>query len=635
MEGLTLRNSPAGGLTVLGSESVGNTLERLTIHDNKNSGLNIFGGATGMLVLNCDSYRNFDPQNNGQDADGFAAKFGIGPGTIFLGCRAWANSDDGWDFWMAGNAVTVEDCRAYDNGFDIWNFGPAFEGNGNGFKLGRGDGAHELRNCLAWGNRVRGFDANANTSGTILYNCTGWDNNFNFRFFGEPKHVLRNCLSHEGIAEIRDATDDESNSWTLPVTVTDKDFRSLSDVIATGPRAADGSLPTSNFLQLANGSDAINAGVDVGLPFSGIAPDLGAYETEQAARGGIGRTEAEAMNLSNYETATRQATSGRQIIQAISRNQGASASYQFTGSDGEYDLRIRYLDETDGRTTFTLIANDVTTRQWVADQVIEGIDLWKTETVEGVFLLENSRIEVQAGPDGGEYARLDYIEVVVPSVNNATLTVRARGTTGEEVMTLRINNQEVTRWKVTSDWADYTYESAVTGNVKVAFVNDKFIRDKIDRNLVVDNIRTADKVQEAEAQAINTGAWAGTCGGGSFSETMQCNGYIDFGDVVSNSRTIASQANRKRTEEDIPHSSKDKIVVYPNPVFNGHATVSIQQSLVPRLLVLVNGTGEVVRSQATDGQHLINLDLSSLPSGVYFLKIPGKESAAAQKIIIW
>lgn len=53
-----------------------------------------------------------------------------------------------------------------------------------------------------------------------------------------------------------------------------------------GPRNPDGSIPESDFLRLAPDSDAIDAGMDVGLPFAGKAPDLGAleYDPEKAIR---------------------------------------------------------------------------------------------------------------------------------------------------------------------------------------------------------------------------------------------------------------------------------------------------------------------------------------------------------------
>jgi hypothetical protein len=46
------------------------------------------------------------------------------------------------------------------------------------------------------------------------------------------------------------------------------------------PRQPDGSLPVLSFLHLAGGSDLIDVGTDVGLPFLGSAPDLGAFERQ-------------------------------------------------------------------------------------------------------------------------------------------------------------------------------------------------------------------------------------------------------------------------------------------------------------------------------------------------------------------
>jgi len=51
---------------------------------------------------------------------------------------------------------------------------------------------------------------------------------------------------------------------------------------AVGPRQADGSLPVIDFLKLAPGSHLIDAGVNVGLPYNGAAPDLGWFESGTA-----------------------------------------------------------------------------------------------------------------------------------------------------------------------------------------------------------------------------------------------------------------------------------------------------------------------------------------------------------------
>ena len=72
---------------------------------------------------------------------------------------------------------------------------------------------------------------------------------------------------------------DDDNSWTLPVEANEDDFISTDDSIATGERAADGSLPTSDFLKLNPDSDLVDAGVKLDdIDFEGDAPDLGAFE---------------------------------------------------------------------------------------------------------------------------------------------------------------------------------------------------------------------------------------------------------------------------------------------------------------------------------------------------------------------
>ena len=71
----------------------------------------------------------------------------------------------------------------------------------------------------------------------------------------------------------------QNDSWNIPGdTASADDFVSLDVALALAPRQADGSLPDNGFAKLKQGSDLIDKGVDVGLPFTGIAPDLGAYE---------------------------------------------------------------------------------------------------------------------------------------------------------------------------------------------------------------------------------------------------------------------------------------------------------------------------------------------------------------------
>ena len=93
-------------------------------------------------------------------------------------------------------------------------------------------------------------------------------------------HKLRNNIAAapgRDIVSFNGGTD-TFNSWTLPVEVTAADFVSMDKAQGLLPRNADGSLPSATFVRLADGSDLIDRGEDVGLPFGGSAPDLGAYE---------------------------------------------------------------------------------------------------------------------------------------------------------------------------------------------------------------------------------------------------------------------------------------------------------------------------------------------------------------------
>jgi len=61
------------------------------------------------------------------------------------------------------------------------------------------------------------------------------------------------------------------------VTADSADFTDLTEAAAAAPRQPDGSLPLG-FARLVSGSDLIDKGINVGVPYNGSAPDLGAFE---------------------------------------------------------------------------------------------------------------------------------------------------------------------------------------------------------------------------------------------------------------------------------------------------------------------------------------------------------------------
>ncbi len=295
--GLMITNAGHNSIRILGNY---NTLERCVSYGARNTGIHISGGngatiyPSNNLVLNCDVARSYDPPKYGSDADGFSAKWSLGNGNVFRGCRSWENSDDGWDLWMGSAPVLIENCWAFRNGIDFWGAGSKFAGNGNGFKLG-GSGTpavHHLVGSLSFGNKAWGIDQNNNADGQTVDQNTAWNNgggaiNLNHLLsqYGvlQSAHVLRNNAAIGTVTIGSTSTYPSieiSNTWQVLSDVNTNDFLSTDWMWALAPRRDDGGLPETPFMRPLPGGRLVDRGTtNVGIAFYGSAPDLGAFES--------------------------------------------------------------------------------------------------------------------------------------------------------------------------------------------------------------------------------------------------------------------------------------------------------------------------------------------------------------------
>jgi len=273
-------------------------------HDNGGSGF-VFNANDTIYVRNCDSYNNCDSLGQpggalGGKADGFQmfdylsgqADTASWSMYYFYRCRAWNNSDDGWDFLRNTKAV-VDSCWAIFNGYPL-------DGSGQGMKAGLPVydppvNQYVFTNNVSVYNKSGGFRDNCNNQ--LFHIASKWYNNtaaFNFGpGFSSSTHpstanwninILRNNLFHGNttpyaIEDISKFTHDH-NSFDIPIAVSDLDFLSVDSTGITGARGPEGELPDIDFLKLAPGSGLIDVGIVInGLPFNGTAPDLGCYES--------------------------------------------------------------------------------------------------------------------------------------------------------------------------------------------------------------------------------------------------------------------------------------------------------------------------------------------------------------------
>ena len=253
-----------------------NIYEQLKMYKNQAIGIYHLNGSNNRF-LNCDAYENHDFTSGnklGGNVDGFGAHSKKGSiNNIFRGCRAWFNSDDGYDCINSAETVIFEDCWAFYNGFDS-----KFKslGDGNGFKIG-GYGStpvsklpktiprHITRFCLSVRNKAYGFYANHHIVGSDWINNKAYGNKDNFNMLCRlpdnktdvpgTGHKLIGNLSwkarrHE-LSNITDANNVlQENNFLSKKEAKKEDFISLDEKELTAPRKKDGSLPTLNFMKL-------------------------------------------------------------------------------------------------------------------------------------------------------------------------------------------------------------------------------------------------------------------------------------------------------------------------------------------------------------------------------------------------
>ena len=95
-------------------------------------------------------------------------------------------------------------------------------------------------------------------------------------------HVIRNNVSIAGVSgdTFTAGTLATNNTWQVVAGgATTGDVQSVDTAPVVSARQADGSLPVIPFLRPVSGGRLIDQGVNIGEPFSGSAPDLGAYES--------------------------------------------------------------------------------------------------------------------------------------------------------------------------------------------------------------------------------------------------------------------------------------------------------------------------------------------------------------------
>jgi len=260
IDGLIVRYAGYKGIR---SELSNSTLQNIEVYGCCDSGIQMCSGGNNTLI-NCVSHDNFGYMTVdygvikfGYNSDGISDKLHYGLPNKFINCKSFNNTDDGFDFFgrCTETFTYLENCESCNNGismFDMTNYPryeidkewfeqfkkeeiyntingnipidlehyPAF-GNGNGFKLSGKRRFHcvELHNCVANGNKMKGFDQNHNSGKMKLYDCYAENNllfDYGFRDNEVGEVYFKNCVSKNNNVSIKSKHFETINcSWNI------------------------------------------------------------------------------------------------------------------------------------------------------------------------------------------------------------------------------------------------------------------------------------------------------------------------------------------------------------------------------------------------------------------------------------
>lgn len=467
LRGLIIQGAGDNGILLSGNNNI---VESCIFRNNADTGLQLSRYTTSYtsisqwpsdnLILSCEAYDNKDPGN--ENADGFAAKLTCGTGNIFRNCVAHHNIDDGWDLYTKPDtgpigAITLENCIAHSNG-TLTTGTSSGNGDKNGFKLGGEDIGvnHIIRRCIAYSNGKHGFTYNRNLGSMEVSNNSGYNNTErNFNFDGGTS-VFKNNLSYFSSSHTNDRiigtqTGTSNAFWTnnasANFTVTSADFVSLTP----GANAN----PTGNgFLNLAAGSDLINAGVTTsGITYAGPAPDIGAIESgsttttytlsisaSPAAGGSVSRSP----NASSYAAGT-----------IVTLTASSASGYVFSGWSGS-------VSGTSNPVTLTMDGNKSVTATF-------------TQTATNYTLSTSVTGQGSVSPASGTFASGTNVTLTATPASGWQFNGWSGSVTGTtNPVTLTMNSNKAVTATFTQSTTNYTLATSITGQGNVSPANGTF-----------------------------------------------------------------------------------------------------------------------------------------------------------------
>jgi alpha-glucuronidase len=123
----------------------------------------------------------------------------------------------------------------------------------------------------------------------------------------------------------------------------------------------------------------------------------------------------EIFDVKPWETASR-----GKAIRILTNDGHGSASFNYSGKPGWYNLAAQYYDTTNGVAQFKLFVAGQKMDEWLADDHLPSRNVPSTpnghtntrHTTEGVALRTGDEIRIEGIADDNDHAAIDYLEII-------------------------------------------------------------------------------------------------------------------------------------------------------------------------------------------------------------------------------
>ena len=204
--------------------------------------------------------------------------------------------------------------------------------------------------------------------------------------------------------------------------------------------------------------------------------------------------------------------------------------------------------------------------------------------------------------------------------------IRAKGSQGNEQMSLLVDGQVVKSWTVATAPDNYFYQDYRGGSISVRFDNDTITAAGADRNLGINYVEVCGTKYESNAPGVvRTGCGVDNDQGFAW---LWCSGSFDFGNLNCTTNARQARVLPKTTASGL--FGNNSFVLYPNPATE---QLTVQGSEDYRVVIYDLRGRPVMRHEHLKGQ--TQLDIRHLRPGVYVVRMnDGRQEQRRQRLVV-